>query len=87
MHDGDHPFNKAKDKHETKQIDYIIGSRSRQRNRAHHSFRSNVGNDNDNEPCRDEQLDDHHVDEYHRRDRHDHDLHTGIGLPDVPHNG
>ena len=65
MHDGEHPFNKAKDKHETKQIDHTIGSRSRQRNRAHHSFRSNVGNDdNDNQPSRNLELIDDNFDEH-----------------------
>jgi hypothetical protein len=26
MHDGEHPFNQSKGKHETKQIDHIIGA-------------------------------------------------------------
>ena len=42
MHDGEHPFNQSKGTYETKQIDHTIGSRSRQRNRAHHSFRANL---------------------------------------------
>ena len=57
MHDGEHPFNQAKDKHETKQIEHTIGSRSRQRNRAHHSFRANLLDHNHHyEPGRDHQL-------------------------------
>ena len=84
MHDGEHPFNKAKDKHETKQIDHIIGNRSRQRNRAHHSFRSNLlDNNHHHQSGGDEQLFDDNVDQHAGWNGNDYDLHAGIGLHHV----